>query len=116
MVWTLYLLPPVLLGVELDEGRGTDCDSDFTIRGRLMSLVEKVAYVKNKIESRPKQKKDRKASEFLQVLYIYVICLSFLLRPYIFYYFVLFFQHNCCFSILLCHMICTPIRHNFITI
>ncbi|XP_056888735.1 ryanodine receptor 2 isoform X2 [Takifugu flavidus] len=55
-------------GVELDEGRGTDCDSDFTIRGRLMSLVEKVAYVKNKIENRPKQKKDRKASTLQQLI------------------------------------------------
>lgn len=64
----------VLLGVELDEDRRTDCDSDFSIRGRLMSLVEKVASVKIKIENRQKQKKDRKASEFLQLLfYIHVI-------------------------------------------
>lgn len=64
MVCTFYLfLFFVLLGVELEEDRGTDCDSDFTIRGRLMSLVEKVASVKIKIENQSKQKKDRKASE-----------------------------------------------------
>lgn len=62
MVCTLYLFSfSVRLGVELDEDRGTDCDGDFTIRGRLMSLVEKVASVKIKIE---KQKQDRKSSEF----------------------------------------------------
>ncbi|KAI3364879.1 hypothetical protein L3Q82_001062 [Scortum barcoo] len=45
---------------ELDEERGIDGDSDFTIRGRLMSLVEKVAYLKKKMANLPKEKKDRK--------------------------------------------------------
>ncbi|MED6253084.1 Ryanodine receptor 2, partial [Ataeniobius toweri] len=45
---------------ELDEERGIDGDSDFTIRGRLMSLVEKVSYLKKKMGSLPKEKKDRK--------------------------------------------------------
>lgn len=75
MVCTLYLLVfSVLLGVELDEDRGTDCDSDFTIRGRLMSLVEKVASVKIKTENRSKQKKDRKASELSTTALLYPCC------------------------------------------
>lgn len=49
--------------VELDEERGIDGDSDFTIRGRLMSLVEKVSYLKKKMGSLPKEKKDRKPSK-----------------------------------------------------
>ena len=48
---------------ELDEERGIDGDSDFTIRGRLISLVEKVAYLKKKMASLPKEKKDRQPSE-----------------------------------------------------
>lgn len=40
-----------------------DSDSDFTIRGRLMSLVEKVAYLKRKMATRPKEKKDRRPSK-----------------------------------------------------
>lgn len=64
----------VLLGVELDEDKGTDCDSDLTIRGRLMSLVEKVASVKIKSENQPKQKKDRKASEFSTTAVLYPCC------------------------------------------
>ncbi|XP_047465590.1 ryanodine receptor 2 isoform X3 [Mugil cephalus] len=47
-------------GIELDEERGGDGESDFTIRGRLMSLVEKVAYLKKKMANLPKDKKDRK--------------------------------------------------------
>uniref|UniRef100_A0A671VHS3 Uncharacterized protein n=1 Tax=Sparus aurata TaxID=8175 RepID=A0A671VHS3_SPAAU len=50
-------------GIELDEERGIDVDSDFTIRGRLMSLVEKVAYLKKKMASLPKEKKDRQPSK-----------------------------------------------------
>lgn len=53
----------ILSGIELDEERGIDCDSDFTIRGRLMSLVEKVAYLKKKMANLPKEKKDRKPSK-----------------------------------------------------
>ncbi len=40
-----------------------DGDSDFTIRGRLMSLVEKVAYLKKKMANLPKEKKERKPSK-----------------------------------------------------
>lgn len=40
-----------------------DGDSDFTIRGRLISLVEKVAYLKKKMAILPKEKKDRKPSK-----------------------------------------------------
>lgn len=52
----------VVSGIELDEERGIDGDSDFSIRGRLMSLVEKVAYLKKKMANLPKEKKDRKPS------------------------------------------------------
>uniref|UniRef100_A0A7N6A8U4 Ryanodine receptor 2 n=1 Tax=Anabas testudineus TaxID=64144 RepID=A0A7N6A8U4_ANATE len=50
-------------GIELDEERDIDSDSDFTIRGRLMSLVEKVAYLKKKMANLPNEKKDRKPSK-----------------------------------------------------
>lgn len=49
----------------MDEDRGLDSDSDFTIRGRLLSLVEKVSYLKKKMVNLPNEKKDRKPSEFL---------------------------------------------------
>uniref|UniRef100_A0AAZ1Y3U1 Ryanodine receptor 2 n=1 Tax=Oreochromis aureus TaxID=47969 RepID=A0AAZ1Y3U1_OREAU len=55
-------------GIELDEERGISCDSDFTIRGRLMSLVEKVAYLKKKMANLPKEKKDRKPSTLQQLI------------------------------------------------
>uniref|UniRef100_A0AAX7UUJ1 Ryanodine receptor 2 n=1 Tax=Astatotilapia calliptera TaxID=8154 RepID=A0AAX7UUJ1_ASTCA len=55
-------------GIELDEERGINCDSDFTIRGRLMSLVEKVAYLKKKMANLPKEKKDRKPSTVQQLI------------------------------------------------
>lgn len=50
-------------GIEIDEDRANDCDGDFTIRGRLMSLVEKVAYLKRKVDELPKKKKDKKPSK-----------------------------------------------------
>ncbi|XP_037829496.1 ryanodine receptor 2 [Kryptolebias marmoratus] len=53
---------------ELDEERGTDGDSDFTIRGRLMSLVEKVSSLKKKMGNLPKEKKDRKPSTLQQLI------------------------------------------------
>ncbi|KAG7226578.1 hypothetical protein INR49_003735 [Caranx melampygus] len=53
---------------ELDEDRSIDGDSDFTIRGRLMSLVEKVAYLKKKMANLPKEKKDRKPSTLQQLI------------------------------------------------
>uniref|UniRef100_A0A8C3GAC5 Ryanodine receptor 2 n=1 Tax=Cyclopterus lumpus TaxID=8103 RepID=A0A8C3GAC5_CYCLU len=55
-------------GIELDEEAGIDGDSDFTIRGRLMSLVEKVAYLKKKMGSLPKEKKERKPSTLQQLI------------------------------------------------
>uniref|UniRef100_A0A3Q1EA25 Ryanodine receptor 2 n=1 Tax=Acanthochromis polyacanthus TaxID=80966 RepID=A0A3Q1EA25_9TELE len=55
-------------GIELDEERGIDSDSDATIRGRLMSLVEKVAYLKKKMANLPKEKKDRKPSTLQQLI------------------------------------------------
>ncbi|CAG5911922.1 unnamed protein product [Menidia menidia] len=53
---------------ELDEERGIDGDSDFTIRGRLMSLVEKVSYLKKKMGSLPKEKKDKRPSTLQQLI------------------------------------------------
>ncbi|TNN62826.1 Ryanodine receptor 2 [Liparis tanakae] len=55
-------------GVELDEEAGLEGDSDVTIRGRLMSLVEKVAYLKKKMGSLPKEKKERKPSTLQQLI------------------------------------------------
>uniref|UniRef100_A0AAQ5YL56 Ryanodine receptor 2 n=1 Tax=Amphiprion ocellaris TaxID=80972 RepID=A0AAQ5YL56_AMPOC len=49
-------------------GQGIDSDSDATIRGRLMSLVEKVAYLKKKMANLPKEKKDRKPSKSFQLI------------------------------------------------
>ena len=57
---------PVLLssGIEIDEDKLNEADSDFTIRGRLMSLVEKVVYLKKKMTFMPKnKKKDKKPSK-----------------------------------------------------
>ncbi|XP_028331499.1 ryanodine receptor 2 isoform X4 [Gouania willdenowi] len=53
---------------ELDEERGTDSDSDFTIRGRLMSLVEKVSYLKKRMANLPKETKDREPSTLQQLI------------------------------------------------
>lgn len=53
----------ILSRIELDEEGAMDSDSDFTIRGRLMSLVEKVAYLKKKMANMPKEKKDRRPSK-----------------------------------------------------
>ncbi|KAM9837412.1 LOW QUALITY PROTEIN: ryanodine receptor 2 [Aulostomus maculatus] len=55
-------------GIELDEDNALDGDSDFTIRGRLMSLVEKVAYLKKKMANLPNEKKDRKPSTLQQLI------------------------------------------------
>ncbi|KAM8837244.1 ryanodine receptor 2 isoform 8-T9 [Spinachia spinachia] len=55
-------------GIELDEEGGMEGDSDFTIRGRLMSLVEKVAYLKKKMGNAPKEKKDKKPSTLQQLI------------------------------------------------
>uniref|UniRef100_A0A8K9UIP4 Ryanodine receptor 2 n=1 Tax=Oncorhynchus mykiss TaxID=8022 RepID=A0A8K9UIP4_ONCMY len=46
-----------------------EADSDFTIRGRLMSLVEKVVYLKKKMTFMPKnKKKDKKPSTLQQLI------------------------------------------------
>ncbi|KAG7282549.1 hypothetical protein CRUP_001124, partial [Coryphaenoides rupestris] len=55
-------------GIEIDEDRASDCNGDFTIRGRLMLLVEKVAYLKRKIDELPKKKKDKKPSTLQQLI------------------------------------------------
>lgn len=41
-----------------------DGDGDFTIRGRLMSLVEKVSYLKKKMANLPLETQDKNPSEF----------------------------------------------------
>lgn len=61
--YAVYADLSILSGIELDEERGINSDSDFTIRGRLMSLVEKVAYLKKKMANLPNEKKDRKPSK-----------------------------------------------------
>lgn len=59
----LYTEFSILSGIELDEDGAIDGDGDFTIRGRLLSLVEKVAHLKNKMANLPKEKKERKPSK-----------------------------------------------------
>ncbi|XP_075890924.1 ryanodine receptor 2 isoform X2 [Nelusetta ayraudi] len=53
---------------ELNEERGINGDSDFTIRGRLISLVEKVAYLKKRMANLPKEKADKKPSTLQQLI------------------------------------------------
>ncbi|KAM8876872.1 ryanodine receptor 2 isoform 3-T3 [Synchiropus picturatus] len=55
-------------GIELDDDGSLDGDNDFTIRGRLMSLVEKVSNLKKKMANLPKEKKDRKPSTLQQLI------------------------------------------------
>ncbi|XP_030196348.1 ryanodine receptor 2 isoform X3 [Gadus morhua] len=55
-------------GIEIDEDKGNDCDGDCTFRGRLMSLVEKVANLKRKTDELPKKKKDKKPSTLQQLI------------------------------------------------
>uniref|UniRef100_A0A3Q3N6U1 Ryanodine receptor 2a (cardiac) n=1 Tax=Mastacembelus armatus TaxID=205130 RepID=A0A3Q3N6U1_9TELE len=55
-------------GIELDEDRGIDSDSDFTLRGRLISLVEKVAYLKRRMANLPKEQKDKRSSTLQQLI------------------------------------------------
>ncbi|XP_035260543.1 ryanodine receptor 2 isoform X1 [Anguilla anguilla] len=49
-------------GIEIDDDKANEADGDFTIRGRLLSLVEKVAYLKKKMADLPKKKKSKKPS------------------------------------------------------
>lgn len=44
---------PFLLGIELDDDGSLDGNSDLTIRGRLLSLVEKVTSLKKKQADKP---------------------------------------------------------------
>uniref|UniRef100_A0A8C7JSK1 Ryanodine receptor 2 n=1 Tax=Oncorhynchus kisutch TaxID=8019 RepID=A0A8C7JSK1_ONCKI len=56
-------------GMSIDEDKLNEADSDFTIRGRLMSLVEKVVYLKKKMTFMPKnKKKDKKPSTLQQLI------------------------------------------------
>ncbi|RXM31020.1 hypothetical protein EOD39_7372, partial [Acipenser ruthenus] len=55
-------------GIELDDDRANEGDCDFTIRGRLLYLVEKVAYLKNKMSDLPKKKKVKKPSTLQQLI------------------------------------------------
>lgn len=62
-------------GIEIDDDKLGEGDSDFTIRGRLMSLVEKVSYLKKKMTDMPKKKKAKKPSKYSKFLYrIFLIC------------------------------------------
>lgn len=56
-------------GIEIDDDKMGEGDSDFTIRGRLMSLVEKVAYLKKKMADMPKKKKAKKPSKCSQFVF-----------------------------------------------
>ncbi|XP_053540880.1 ryanodine receptor 2 isoform X2 [Ictalurus punctatus] len=55
-------------GIEIDDDKMGEGDSDFTIRGRLLSLVEKVAYLKKKMTELPKKKKAKKPSTLQQLI------------------------------------------------
>ncbi|XP_034049809.1 ryanodine receptor 2 isoform X2 [Thalassophryne amazonica] len=55
-------------GIELDEESAADADSHFTIRGRLMSLVEKVSYLKKKMANQQQEMKDRRPSTLQQLI------------------------------------------------
>ncbi|XP_051926912.1 ryanodine receptor 2 isoform X3 [Hippocampus zosterae] len=55
-------------GIELTEDGSFDGNSHFTIRGRLMSLVEKVSSLKNKIVNSPKENADRQCSTLQQLI------------------------------------------------
>ncbi|KAG9346042.1 hypothetical protein JZ751_007858 [Albula glossodonta] len=55
-------------GIEIDDDKANEADGDFTIRGRLLSLVEKVAYLKKKMADLPKKKKSKKPSTLQQLI------------------------------------------------
>ncbi|XP_043914983.1 ryanodine receptor 2 [Protopterus annectens] len=54
-------------GIELDEERINESDSCSSIRGRLLNLVEKVAYLKRKTQL-PTEKKSKKPSTLQQLI------------------------------------------------
>lgn len=51
----------IILGIELDEDGSLDGNSDLTIRGRLLSLVEKVTYLKKKQTEKPVESDAKKS-------------------------------------------------------
>lgn len=56
-----FLFVFFLLGIELDEDGSLDGNSDLTIRGRLLSLVEKVTYLKKKQAEKPVESDSKKS-------------------------------------------------------
>ncbi|XP_069340687.1 ryanodine receptor 2 [Eulemur rufifrons] len=55
-------------GIELDEDGSLDGNSDLTIRGRLLSLVEKVTYLKKKQAEKPIESDAKKSSTLQQLI------------------------------------------------
>ncbi|XP_074241464.1 ryanodine receptor 2 isoform X1 [Saimiri boliviensis] len=55
-------------GIELDEDGSLDGSSDLTIRGRLLSLVEKVTYLKKKQAEKPIESDSGKSSTLQQLI------------------------------------------------
>lgn len=53
-------------GIELDEDGSLDGSNDLTIRGRLLSLVEKVTYLKKKQAEKPIASDSRKPCKHLK--------------------------------------------------
>lgn len=54
-------------GIELDEDGSLDGSNDLTIRGRLLSLVEKVTYLKKKQAEKPVASDSRKSCKHFKV-------------------------------------------------
>ncbi|XP_023378135.1 ryanodine receptor 2, partial [Pteropus vampyrus] len=55
-------------GIELGEDGSLDGNSDLTIKGRLLSLVEKVTYLKKKQTEKPVERDARKSSTLQQLI------------------------------------------------
>ncbi|GCB66916.1 hypothetical protein scyTo_0005050, partial [Scyliorhinus torazame] len=55
-------------GIELEEEEANNNDSDSTIRGRLMNLVEKVAYLKKKQKENPVEQETKKPTTLQQLI------------------------------------------------
>nr|XP_014340342.1 PREDICTED: ryanodine receptor 2 [Latimeria chalumnae] len=55
-------------GIELDEERANEGDSDSTIRGRLLNLMEKVAHLKKKEMEKPMEKETKKPTTLQQLI------------------------------------------------
>lgn len=56
-----FLFALFTLGIELGEDGSLDGSSDLTIKGRLLSLVEKVTYLKKKQTEKPVERDARKS-------------------------------------------------------